>query len=126
MPTKVPREKIKKLQQPRVLRGSFPPKHSHPPPSPVSRLQPNTHHAEEDNIHEVVPVKSEPISSDQSYAVAGLQEDMGYAPTENTVVHEEYEEYSEYQEVDGGGTTEMEYTQQTGQTGSTGNLVLEG
>ena len=84
MPTKIPREKIKKLQQPRVLRGSFPPKHSHPPPPQVQRLPQKTHQAEEDDIHEVVPFKSEPILSDLSY--------------ETTEVHEEYEDYSGYQE----------------------------
>jgi hypothetical protein len=118
MPRYVQHKKPKKLQKPQVHQSSFPPKHSCPPLPPAPRLPPNTHHAEEDDIHEVVPVKSEPISSDQSYAVAGLQEDMGYAPTENTVVHEEYENYSEYQEVNGGGMTGMEYTQQTGRQGA--------
>ena len=51
-------EKPKKIQQPRVPQSSFPPKHSRPSLPPVPKLPPNSHHAEEDDIHEIVPVKS--------------------------------------------------------------------
>eukprot|EP00092_Neocalanus_flemingeri_P035650 GFUD01038814.1.p1 GENE.GFUD01038814.1~~GFUD01038814.1.p1 ORF type:complete len:353 (-),score=84.69 GFUD01038814.1:31-1089(-) len=90
-------------------------------PPIVPRLTPSTYQPNDDEIQEVVPVKSEPIpaeihSEDQTYSVAGLEEDVMDTPTENT---EEHEDYAGYQEDGGYGGTRQGYSQ-LGKPGSSG------
>jgi len=100
-----------------------------PPPkrprvSPLAtRVAPSTYQAEANDITEVLPVKSEPISSepscaDESYSVSGLDAEEVNTPNENI---EDFEEYTGYQDEGYGGAA-AGYNQQLGQTGNSGVL----
>ena len=123
-PLNVPQEKIQLHDNPAKLSSAPPPKRFRPSPTAVPRLTPSTYQAD-DEIQEVVPVKSEPMPAeiqieDQPYSVAGLESGVVDTPTDNA---EEYEDYAGYEEDGGYGETRQKYSHHMGQPGSTGTYM---
>ena len=128
-------------EPPERVEATPPPKRPRPPPPPMPRVVPPTpsYHQEDDDIQEVVPVKSEPISHQpepQNHTVAPMaQIEQPYtAPVAQVpqMQHEgvvadpsmEYgEEYGEYEGYEGGmdGSFEGSMMDNSGMGGNDGN-----
>jgi len=131
-------------EPPERVEATPPPKRPRPPPPPMPRVVPPTpsYHQEDDDIQEVVPVKSEPISHQpepQNHTVAPMaQIEQPYtAPVAQVpqMQHEgvvadpsmEYgEEYGEYEGYEGGmdGSFEGSMMDNSGMGGNDGNKEL--
>jgi len=90
-----------------------PPKRPRPPPPPVQRAPPISYQPEDDDIQEVVPVKSEPVSlppdtqtpmvhMEQAYSTPQVdQMAPGVVADPNIEYGEEYVDYGDYAGADG-------------------------